>query len=102
MAASSDNNPILLSVVAQPMAQLAARVENQRRDLRRDALLADSIRRTRHRKRADHRAGVVANRHRDRRYLIEILARIDRVAVARNRLELREELRAIGYGAFGE
>src|ERR1700730_17000119 len=52
-----------LLIVAQAMGQFAAGLQDQRRDLRIDALNPDAVGGPGDGERSDHRAGVIANRH---------------------------------------
>src|ERR1700738_5673309 len=84
------------------MGQLAAGLENQWRYLRIDALDPDAVGGPGNGERPDHRAGVIANRHGNRRDVFEKLARLDGEAVARHRVELLEQYRAVHDSAVGE
>src|SRR5690348_8409978 len=93
--ANRQGAPTRLFVVSEAMGEFAAGLEDQRRQFGNDALGGDPVTWTGHSERADDGTRVITNRHGDRRHVLEEFSRIDRVALANNRMKLLEELRAV-------
>src|SRR5438876_10592978 len=89
-------------VEAEAARQLATGLHDERRELLLDALGGQAVGGADHGQRADHGARVVADRRGHRAHVLEVLARVDRVAGVRDAAQLLDERLPLDGGALGE